>query len=161
MLRPLNNVKVYGNDGGQHQTTQNAIESFVKNVLFGAASTRFHRPTSGQGLNENAQAVIKSMRSYIEKSDFFNGQPANHLLGKREQGEAFCRAIPDREYAIFFPNGGEVEIDINDKLKEISIEWLDIMKSEWTQDGNIRRQGSKVLVKSPGTANWLAHIKIK
>lgn len=161
MLRPLNNVKVYGNDGGQHQTTQNAIESFVKNVLFGAASTRFHRPTSGQGLNENAQAVIKSMRSYIEKSDFFNGQPANQLLGNRETGEAYCRAIPDREYAIFFPKGGEVELDINEKLKDISIEWLDIMKSEWTPDGNIHREGSKIIVKSPGSANWLALIIIK
>jgi hypothetical protein len=133
----------------------------VKNVLFGAASTRFHRPTSGQGLNENAQAVIKSMRSYIEKSDFFNGQPANQLLGNRNAGEAFCRAIPDREYAIFFPKGGEVELDINEKLKDISIEWLDIMKSEWISDSNIRREGGKLIVKSPGAINWLAHIKIK
>ena len=84
MLRPLNNVKVYGNDGGRHKTTQNAIESFVQNVLFGAASTRFHRPTSGQGLNESAQHVIKSMRSYIDQSDFFNAIPSNSLLSERE-----------------------------------------------------------------------------
>ena len=161
MLRPMNNVKVYGNDGGPHQTTQNAIESFVKNVLFGAASTRFHRPTSGQGLNENAQAVIKSMRSYVEKSDFFNGQPANQLLKAREPGEAFCRAIDNKEYAIFFPASGEVELDINKNLKDISIEWLDIMKSEWKTDGPLPREGSKIIVKSPGTTNWLAFIKIK
>ena len=161
VLRPLNNVKVYGNDGGQHQTTQNAIESFVKNVLFGAASTRFHRPTSGQGLNETAQAVIRSMRSYVEKSDFFNGQPANHLLMNREPGEAYCRAIQGREYAIFFPKGGEVELDINEKLKDISVEWLDIMNSEWKSENEIRREGSKLIVTSPGTTNWLAHIKIK
>jgi hypothetical protein len=52
-LRPVNNVKIYGNDGGAHKTTRDAIENFVKNVLMGCASARFHRPTSGQGLNEN------------------------------------------------------------------------------------------------------------
>jgi hypothetical protein len=161
VLRPMNNVKVYGNDGGQHQTTQNAIDSFVKNVLFGAASTRFHRPTSGQGLNEIAQAVIRSMRSYVEKSDFFNSQPANHLLINREPGEAFCRAIQGREYAIFFPKGGEVELDISEKSKDISVEWLDILNSEWKSENEIRREGSKLIVTSPGTTNWLAHIKIK
>jgi hypothetical protein len=161
MLRPLNNVKVYGNDGGRHQTTQNAIESFVRNVLFGAASTRFHRPTSGQGLNDTARAVISSMKSYFEKSDFFNGRPANELLLDRQKNEAYCRAIAGSEYAIYFPQDGEIELDINKNLKDISVEWLDILHSEWKIYPQINRNGDKLLIKSPGGTNWLALIKIK
>ncbi|MFO7922350.1 MAG: hypothetical protein R6U58_01505 [Bacteroidales bacterium] len=40
-----NNVKIYGNNGGRHKTTRDAIENFVKNVLMSCASARFHRNT--------------------------------------------------------------------------------------------------------------------
>ena len=160
-LRPLNNVKVYGNDGGAHQTTQNAIESFVRNVLFGAASTRFHRPTSGQGLNTAAQSVIKSMRSFVDKTDFFNGRPANYLLLNREPGEAFCRAVEGKEYAVFFPKGGEVSLVFPEKNKDISVEWLDLLRSEWKNASGTEITDGKILLKSPGEANWLVLIKIK
>lgn len=160
-LRPLNNVKVYGNDGGRHQTTQNAIESFVRNVLLGAASTRFHRPTSGQGLNETAQQIIQSMRSYVDSADFFNAQPANDLLLDRATDEAYCRAIKNQEYAIFFPKGGEVSLDIDVKIKDISIRWIDLQKSEWTERRAEITESNKIIVKSPEGNNWLAFIKIK
>ena len=161
MLRPVNNVKVYGNDGGRHKTTQNAIESFVQNVLFGAASTRFHRPTSGQGLNNIAQHVIKSMRSYIDQANFFNGVPSNQLLSEREENEAFCRAIEGSEYAIYFPNGGEVKLNTAIKKGEISIKWLDILKSEWTETTLLSIRNSNATITAPNQKNWLAYLKIK
>lgn len=159
-LRPLNNVKVYGNDGGRHQTTQNAIESFVRNVLLGAASTRFHRPTSGQGLNATAQHIIESMRSYVESADFFNAQPANDLLLDRATDEAYCRAIKNQEYAIFFPKGGQVSLDIEVKIKDISIRWLDLQKSQWSERSAEITESNKIIVKSPEGSNWLAFIKL-
>jgi hypothetical protein len=159
-LRPLNNVKVYGNDGGRHQTTQNAIESFVRNVLLGAASTRFHRPTSGQGLNATAQHIIESMRSYVESADFFNAQPANDLLLDRATDEAYCRAIKNQEYAIFFPKGGQVSLDIEVKIKDISIRWLDLQKSQWSERPAEVTEMNKIIVKSPEGGNWLAFIKL-
>ena len=127
-LRPLNNVKIYGNDSGRHQTTRNAVESFIKNVLFGAASARFHRPTSGQGINETAQSVIRCMRSITDTTTFFTGQPANHLLENREPNEAYCRAIAGEEYLIYFPAGGSIEIDLPSGA---SITWVDVLKNEW------------------------------
>ena len=160
MLRPLNNVKVYGNDGGRHQTTQNAIESFVRNVLFGAASTRFHRPTSGQGLNETAQAVIKSMRSYIDKSDFFEGKPANELLSDRQEGEAFCRAKPGNEYTIYFPDGGNVLLNVKGNKEACNIEWLDLLSSNWTEAATLTIENNQAEISAPGKGNWLAFITI-
>lgn len=158
-LRPLNNVKVYGNDDGRHQTTQNAIESFVRNVLFGAASVRFHRPTSGQGLNKIAQHVVKSMRIYVAESDFFNAQPSNHLLSDREENEAFCRAIESKEYAIYFPKGGDVTLETTIKNGQISIKWLDILNSKWTESTSLTIKDFKTTIKAPGDENWLAFLE--
>ena len=161
MLRPINNVKIYGNDGGRHQTTQNAVESFVRNVLFGASSARFHRPTSGQGLNDVAQHAIKSMRSYVDRSDFFNAAPANTLLSERSENEAFCRAIEGKEYAVYFPNGGEVDLTVGTEDKQMSINWLDILSSSWTDESTISVDQGKVKIKSPGQGHWLAFLTIE
>lgn len=47
--RPINTVKTYGADGGNHGTTNNAIDSWWRHLLGGVASARFHRPPSGLG----------------------------------------------------------------------------------------------------------------
>jgi len=160
-VRPVTNIKVYGNDGGRHKTTQNSIEAFIQNVLMGCSSTRFHRPTSGQGLNENAQAVIKSMRSLVEKSDFFDGLPHDGLLSEREENEAYCRAIPGKEYIIYFPKEGDVLLELDDDFKDISIEWLDVLKSAWQAPESLESRQQSVKIESMQGTNQIAFITIK
>jgi hypothetical protein len=150
-------VKVYGNDGGRHQTTQNGIESFIRNVMFGAASSRFHRPTSGQGLNQTAQNVIKSTRMVIDKVDFFNGFPLDSIILGKEENEAYCRGIPGSEYIIYFTDGGEIKVQL-DGRKDMNIRWLDILESEWKEEGTIT-PGNEVTIKCPGSGNWFALIQ--
>lgn len=156
-IRPVNNVKVYGNDGGRHKTTRDGIENFVQNVLMGCASTRFHRPTSGQGLNETAQAVIKSMRELTDRMDFFAGIPGNELLRERLPGEAYCRAVPGQEYAIYFPAGGEVKLDLSGLNGRPTLHWLNVLSSEWSA-GQLEGQGD-VTIKSPDQGHWVALIQ--
>lgn len=156
-LRPANNVKIYGNDGGPHKTTRDAIENFVKNVLMGCASARFHRPNSGQGLNETAQAVISSMRELTDRMDFFHGDPRNDLLQSREPGEAYCRAIPGREYAVYFPERGAVEIDLTGFRTTPALEWLDLLNSEWIDP--VRLDRSVVRIETPDNGHWIALIR--
>jgi hypothetical protein len=160
VLRPVNNVKIYGNDGGRHQTTRNGIECFVRNVLMGAASARFHRPTSGQGLNATARAVISSMRSYVNKVTFFDASPANTLLRDREANEAYCRAAQDKHYAVYFPDGGSVQLDLVDTRNDFAIEWLDIMNSKWTEASDYTGGGWRQL-DCPDKGHWLALITKK
>lgn len=156
-IRPVNNVKIYGNDGGRHKTTRDGIENFVQNVLMGCASARFHRPTSGQGLNQKAQAVIKSMRELSDRMAFFKGIPNNDLLLAREQGEAYCRAIPDEEYAIYFPEGGEIELDLTQFKGTPGVVWLNVLSSEWTAKANPGK--GKVKLTAPGKEHWVALIQ--
>jgi len=160
-VRPLNNVKVYGNDGGPHQTTDNGIESFVKNILLGAASSRFHRPPTGQGLNKISQNTIRSMRSYLQKSDFFRGIPANNLLAEREAGEAYCRAVVGEEYTIYFPGEGSVSLNLEGKKDKITIAWLDLLQSQWSEGSELDIVNGQVRITAPAGKHRLAFIKAK
>lgn len=154
-LRPVTNIKIYGNDGGKHKTTRNAIEAFIQNVFFGCSSARFHRPTSGQGLNENAQAVIKTIRELSMKMDFLNAAPHNDLLQNREPNEAYCRAIPDKEYAIYFTDGGEVSLKT--ELENANIEWVNVLDNEWHEPQTKSFSGNKTIT-CPGEGHWIVLI---
>ena len=157
-LRPCNNVKVYGNDSGRHQTTQNGIECFIRNVMFGAASTRFHRPSSGQGLNEVAQTVIRSVRKVTDEMDFFNGQPVQDIFEEKENNEAFCRGIPGKEYLFYFPDGGEVKIAIELPKRKGRLQWVPVLKPDSIITEVIETGAGRQLV-CPGQGNWFALIR--
>lgn len=153
-IRPVNNVKVYGNDGGRHKTSRDAIENFIKNTLMGCAATRFHRPPTGQGLNETAQAVIKSMRQLTDVMEFFEGLPHNNLMESRESGEAYCRAVPNVEYAVYFPDRGEIVLDLSKFKGEPELMWLDVLNSEWIKHEKPEKNNYKLI--TPGKGHWVA-----
>ncbi len=155
--RPLNNVKIYGNDGSRHKTTRDATENFVKNILVGSASARFHRPTSGQGINKHARSVIRSMRMLTMETDHFNGQPANELLVERSENEAFCRAIPNKEYVVFFPAKGSVKIELTDFEGQPQLRWLNLLSSEWSEIINLEKNMKEI--STPDDDYWIALIQ--
>ncbi len=150
MLRPVNNVKTYGSDLGRYGGgTQNGIQSFIRSTLFGSAAVRFHRPPSGLGLGDTALAVIHDIRMATDRIDFFYARPHNDLLGQREENEAYCRAIPGREYLIYFPDKGEVELDVSGSGPELEVAMLEIMSGNWIEESR-RISGERLLLKSPG-----------
>ena len=114
-LRPVNNVKTYGNDQGRHGGgTQNGIQSFIRSTLFGSAAVRFHRPPSGLGLGDTAQAVIRQhAHGYRTGSIFSLPNPIMTCFCEREENEAYCRALPGKDYLVYFPGEGEVKLDVS------------------------------------------------
>jgi hypothetical protein len=131
-IRPLNNVKIYGADTGSFGTDRDGQERFWRNIFGGMASSRFHRPNSGLGLGTTAQANIKSMRALTDRMDIFHCQPHNDLLSERQDNEAFCIASPSKEYAVYFPDGGQVKLNLG-KPRKATLRWLDIVQSEWKE----------------------------
>ena len=156
-LRPCNNVKIYGNDGGRHQTTRNGIESFIRNVMFGSASARFHRPTSGQGLNDVAQNVIRSVRSVTDEMDFFNGEPLDELIIEKEPNEAYCRGIIGKEYMVYFTDGGSIRLNLKMDNKNLHLSWMDVSNSKWS-DVTKLPEGEIIDLECPESGNWIALI---
>jgi hypothetical protein len=133
-IRPMNSVKIYGANSGRYGSTRDAQERFWRNIFGGLASSRFHRPPSGLGLSEIAQAHIRSMRMLTDAMTIFECEPHNDLLSQRSWNEAYCTANPGTEYAVFFPDGGDVLLDVaavGDR--SLLVRWLDIRQSAWLE----------------------------
>lgn len=162
-LRPVNNIKVYGSDLGRHGGgTQNGMQSFIRNVLLGSAAVRFHRPNSGLGLGSQAQSVIRSMRDLTDRmgADFFMAEPHNDLLGERAANEAYCRAVPGKVYAVYFTDGGEVTLNLFNAKEKGQLQWLNVMKSEWSE-GPVLNGGQVATLKAPGPGHWVGLLQFE
>jgi hypothetical protein len=77
----------------------------------------------------------------------FECQPHNDLLQNRSWNEAYCTARPGVEYAVFFPDGGNVLLDVSAVGdRPVTVRWLAIRESRWVgetsavaeEDGCIR-----------------------
>jgi hypothetical protein len=72
---------------------------------------------------------VLSMRMLTDEMDFFNHRPMLHLLSGREPNEAYCMAIPGKEYVVYFPSSGEVIL--NAEPGKYQSRWLNIENSAW------------------------------
>jgi hypothetical protein len=142
-IRPMNSVKIYGANSGRYGSTRDAQERFWRNIFGGLASSRFHRPPSGLGLNEIAQTHIRSMRMLAGAMHIFSCEPHNDLLTNRSWNEAYCTANPGTEYAVFFPDGGKVLLDVSAaEDRNLDARWLDIRHSQWIGEAAPSRAGA-------------------
>jgi hypothetical protein len=157
-VRPLNNVKIYGADTGRFGNDRDGMERFWRNIFGGLASARFHRPDSGLGLSDKAQANIRSMRMITNRMNVFKCMPSNNLLSDRQDNEAYCLANPGTEYAVYFPNGGQVTLDISKLEKAATIRWLDIMKSKWSGRERIKGK-SRLTLTCPSKGYWAVLVR--
>ena len=155
--RPLNTVKTYGADGGRHGNTQDGLERWWRHVLGGAASARFHRPSSGLGLSKLAASSVKAARKLESIVTPWDREPANHLLSDRATNEAYCTAREDWAYAVYFPAGGEVKLDLSAASGKFRLRWIDIRTGKWGQESEVRA-GAALRLKAPGKGHWLAVI---
>ena len=163
-IRPINNIKIYGADGGRFGSTRDGLERFWRNVFGGFASARFHRPDSGVGLSKIAQAHLKSMRTITDEMDIFTCEPHNDLLSNRADNGAYTIANPGKEYAVYFPKGGSVDLNLsaNGKTdtKTVKIRWLNIHNSKWRQEEEIPFSDSITLT-APTEVHWAVLIETK
>ena len=152
-IRPLNSVKIYGADTGRFGTTRDGLERFWRNVFGGLAGARFHRPASGQGLNEAAQAHIRSMKMLTDVLDIFTCEPHNDLLSNRHENGAYATARPGVEYAVYFPDGEPADIDLSHAEGDLEANWLDIAHSQWERQETLQG-GSTATLSPPGPGHW-------
>ncbi len=155
--RPLNTVKTYGADGGRHGNTRDGIERWWRHVIGGAATARFHRPASGQGLSELSIASVKAGRKLEAIMKPWDIEPANKLLTDRGENEAYLACKPGKAYALYFTNGGEVGLDLRKARGSYLLRWIDLKTGEWRGEHSIT--GEKIVtIKAPGKGHWVAVI---
>lgn len=156
--RPMNTTKTYGATGNKFgHTDQDAIERFWRHLLAGAASIRFHRPDSGLGLNDKAVACIQAARKLEALIPLWLVEPANELLSQRDANEAYAAADKQGACAVYFPAGGEIELDLTASNGKLTVHWININTGEPGPRENITG-GDRVKLAAPGSQNWVAAI---
>jgi hypothetical protein len=158
--RPVNTVKTYGADGGRHGNTNNGIDSWWRHLIGGVASARFHRPPSGLGLSELSLNSVRAAREIEKIVPFWELTPNNNLLTDREENEAYLTARPGEVYVVFFPDAGEVTVDLNDFDSMFTLKWMDVRKGEWQQESTVDG-GRGVPLETPGNNEWVAVLSKK
>ena len=163
-VRPMNSVKIYGANTGYYGTTRDAQERFWRNVFGGLASSRFHRPPSGLGLTPIVQAHLRSMRMLLTELDIFASEPHTDLVSHRSPNEAYCTAQPGIAYAVFFPDGGDVLLDVAAAAdRALTLQWLEIRASRWATDPtevSVEMDGRTLRLRTPTEEGyWVALVK--
>jgi hypothetical protein len=158
--RPVNHTKIYsaGETGFGSGTPQDGLERFWRNLLGGSAACRFHRPTSGIGLNETAQACIRAARIAEGMVPFWKLKPRMDLLRHRAENSAYLATAPGRAYVVFLCRGGKVTLDLSEARTALSLDWIEIgtgcVRQHAPVDG-----GSIVRLAAPDEAPWVAVIR--
>jgi hypothetical protein len=156
--RPLNTVKTYGADTGRYGSDRDGLERWWRHLVGGAAAVRFHRPDSGLGFSVKAEASIRGARKLAEEVDLWTTGPRQDLLRERESNEAYLSADPGRIYALYFPDGGSVELDLREHNGIFDIGWIDIGNGDWA-DRTKLEGGGWTAITAPGDGHWVAVIQ--
>ncbi|MBE0675474.1 MAG: hypothetical protein IH591_12505 [Bacteroidales bacterium] len=157
--RPCNNTKIYGGGYKSFGTggLEDGIERFWRNILGGSASSRFHRPDSGNGLNERAKASIKAARLLESVIKLWDIEPHMELLKERQPNEAYLAAKPGEQYALYFTYGGSVGLDLSKTKGTFILRWISITEGTWVKE-EIIEGGSIVTITAPFKGGWVAAI---
>ncbi len=153
--RPINTVKTYGVDGGRHGNTNNGIDSWWRHIIGGAASARFHRPPSGLGMSELSLNSVRAAREIEKIAPYWELTPNNDLLANRKENEAYLTARPGEVYVLFFPDAGEIGVDLKEYDSSFKLKWMNIRKGEWYNDSTVEG-GEIVNLQTPGNNEWVA-----
>ncbi len=156
--RPMNNVKIYGADGGRHGPTARGVTNFWRNVVGGMASARFHRPPSGLGLSPLAQQHIRAARAVADAYDLFAGEPRMDLLVQREANNAYCNANPPDEAIVLFTGPGKAVLAANVFGPKIELRWLDLSNGTWRAPERHERVATLGLA-TDGPEITVAHVR--
>jgi hypothetical protein len=154
--RPINHVKIYNDNFG-------GAPKFLRNVFAGLASTRFHRPiprnggTRGLGLSEEAQRILRSVRTFTDALDWFALAPRPDLLS-HDDG-VYLMAQSGRQYALGFDGGGSVELDARALPGPGELRWMNVHEGKWIDGGQV--EPGRVSLKTPGDGLWMAMIRVR
>jgi hypothetical protein len=93
-------------------------------------------------------------RAFMESLPFWEMDPANDVV---RRGEAFCLAKRGEAYALYLPQGGEIDLDL--PARPFSVAWWDPAQGRsgrFTPESHIR--GGPQTFTAPAAGDWAAKI---
>jgi hypothetical protein len=154
--RPLSNVKIYGINGSTYfGPSSEGMARFWRNIFGGAASARFHE--KHLGFSAPAQRMIVSARAVTAAFDLFACEPRQDLLHTDGEDTAYCLASPAKEWAVYFRDGGDAELDVGGRSGSLQLRWYDIDTGAWAGPPQACR-GRALSLHTPGAGQWAAMV---
>lgn len=131
-LRPVNCTKIYGggNSSWGSGSNRDGVERFLRNLWHGMAAVRFHRPKSGNGLNERAKNTIASVRMLEAEKPWWESIPLHRSLVNREH-EVYVRGLENERYELLFTFGGDANLKVGESTSAWQLRWLEVETAEW------------------------------
>jgi hypothetical protein len=155
--RPLSNVKIYGSDGGGlFGTSREATERFWRDIFAGCASARFHEKHLGD--SELGQRMVRSAREVTSAFDLFHCAPHTELLAERAPNQAYCLANPGKEYAVYFPAPGRVQLHTPGLEGAAELRWYAIEHGTWMEPVRVPDQ-RPIALSTPGEGQWVVLVR--
>ncbi|NOY60945.1 MAG: hypothetical protein GXO75_18705, partial [Calditrichaeota bacterium] len=109
--------------------------------------------------NALSQKAIKAARIFTNAFDVFSCDPHPELLSKREANEAYCLANSGKEYAVYFPRGGNVNLAIDNPNLRMQENWFNPESGEFLDAKNIMSE-TTIRLASPDTLQtWLVLVR--
>ena len=155
--RPINTVKTYGSDEGHHGSTSSGLHSRWRHVIGGVASARFHRSPAGLGLSMLTMNSIKAAREIEKVTPFWDLTPGISLLLNRESNEAYLTYKQGDAYIVFFPDKGEVGLDLTEYDYDFALRWMNVREGKWDSE-KVIKGGDKVILITPKNKEKIAVI---
>jgi hypothetical protein len=168
--RPVNHNKNYG---AARHGEEESIARMGRMIFAGAASARFHRPHPiedpafmyektefGLGLSPRAQKIITALRMVTDELDLALVSPQNELLVDRDENEAYLLAEPDKQYAIYFPDGGSVSLALSKEKEDWMLRWINLDEAAWKEAILLESQNFTEIT-TPAQGHWIALIRKK
>lgn len=100
------------------------------------------------------------MRWVMDEIEFDATQPRNDLLSDRQENEAYLLAEPGNQYALYFPKGGEVSLDLSSTKGQWEVRWRNVLNGT-IKSGELLPGGKYVSLETPGSGHWVAVLKHK
>lgn len=156
--RPINAVKIITNEDAEQDAYSR--QKFWRGLMAGMAAIRFHRAPAGSALNDSAKACIRAARLVEMQAKFWDLEPRLDLLTERDEDEAYVRAKPGESYALYFPKGGEVKLDLTREPGTLSGQWIAVSSGTWGDTVTLLG-GQIITIVAPGQGEWTLAITLK
>jgi hypothetical protein len=109
------------------------------------------------GLSDEAQSILRSVRTFTDTLDWFELQPRPDLLSHDDR--VYLMVQPGRQYAIGFDGRGSVELDARALSEPSQLRWMNMHKGEWIDGGRI--EPGRISLETPGDGLWMALIRVR
>ena len=158
---PINHVKIYGGQLGEWTDGPNhGVHRFWRDLIGGVASVNFHHEPEGLGISERAKLQVKSAQMLVSEFDFFSSVPDvnSEIIRLTDKVEAYLTSNAKNDLCVYFPDGGEVQLNLLKFNGNYQVKWLNIEGANWYSKSEISG-GKTISIHSPFAGAWVALFK--